>query len=318
MKAFTQKGSPGPYSRFQAWAVNHLNAFLFSFEKLCKSPLSTTMTLLVIAVAMSLPASLYLILSNVQKLAPQWDRGAGISLVIADSVSDEQLPSLATDISRRDGVAGVQAIGRAEALAEFRRFWSVSEPLDSLGENPLPAVILVTPTAEHRSPQALESLAQALLAQPEVEDAHVDLLWVQRLLAMTEALRRGTIILALLLFMGVLLVVGNTIRLDIQNRREEIEVAKLVGATDAFIRRPFVYGGITLGLVGALLALLMLYAIQALLNEPIGELSQLYGSDFQLEGPGFTGALGLLVSGAVLGLFGAWFTVSRRLRDIEP
>jgi len=311
-------GQPAIHTRFQAWGVNHAQAMVFSLGRLSRNPFGAALTLTVIAIALALPSGLWLALKNLQEASGHWDRGAQLSVFAQDSVTDQDLVQLATRIQALEAVQNAQPLTREDALAEFRALSGFGEALDLLDHNPLPALVLVTPVAAHQGPDAVRALAGQLEALDGVAQAQVDLQWVQRLQALLEMTRRGVGLVAVLLGLGVLLVVGNTIRLDILNRRREIEVAKLVGATDGFIRRPFLYGGLWLGLFGGLLALIIVGVGLLLLNGPVQQLAALYGSDFRLRGPGFSGALGLLGLGVALGLGGSWIAVGRHLRDIEP
>lgn len=318
MKSRRRLSRPTMHARFQAYGINHLRALVFSLGKLYRAPFSSLLTLLVIAIALTLPSILYLILANLQQVTPQWDRTAQISVFLESSIADDEVPALATRLAQRTDVAETEGITREQALEEFRAHSGFGDAVDALGENPLPAVILVTPALNTQSPADLEALVASLNALSEVESASLDMQWVQRLYAIMDTLERITEILALLLGLGVILVVGNTIRLDIQSRREEIEVAKLVGATDAFIRRPFLYGGLWLGLGGALTALLIVAITRTLLAHPVQDLAALYGGQFGIRGLTAPDTLTLLATGAILGLAGSWITVGRHLRNIEP
>jgi cell division transport system permease protein len=311
-------GTPPIHSRFQAWGMNHAQALVFSLGRLHRNPFAAALTLAVIAIALALPSGLWLALKNLQAASGDWDHGAQLSVFVEDTVSDATLRDVAMRIQALETVEGAVPVTREEALAEFRALSGFGEALDLLDDNPLPALVLVTPATGSQGPDEVQALAAALEAWPEVSQAQVDLQWVQRLQAILEMTRRGVTLVAALLGLGVLLVVGNTIRLDILNRRREIEVAKLVGATDGFIRRPFLYGGLWLGLFGGLLALIIVGVALFLLNGPVQQLASLYGSDFRLEGPGFSGALALLGVAVGLGLGGSWIAVGRHLRDIEP
>ncbi|SFM60078.1 cell division protein FtsX [Ectothiorhodospira mobilis] len=310
--------NPTMHARLQAFGVHHARALLFSLGKLTQAPFSTLLTLMVIAVAITLPALLYLMLANLQQAAPAWERETRLSAFVADAVTDTELPDLAARLARREDVAATESIPRAQALEEFRAHSGLGDALDLLEENPLPAVILVEPAPDARDPEALRALANALEAHPSISQVQLDMEWVQRLGALLQTLDRLVDLLALLLGLGVVLVVGNTVRLDIHNRRREIEVAKLVGATDAFIRRPFLYGGIWMGLGGGLLALLTLAVLHGSLSGPVQTLARAYGGGFVLRGLQPAEALALLGTAAALGLAGAWVSVFFHIREIEP
>jgi cell division transport system permease protein len=204
-------------------------------------------------------------------------------------------------------------------LAEFRSLAGFEDALSALDGNPLPAVVVIEPApGTPRSASALESLARTLDDIEGVDRIQVDLEWVERLYALLDLIERGVGLFAVLLAAGVLLIVGNTIRLDILNRRQEIEVTKLIGASDAFIRRPFLYGGLWFGLLGAVAAWLLLALTGMLLAGPTARLASAYGSGFRLSGLGGAESLGLLGAGVALGLLGSWLAVGRHLRAIEP
>jgi cell division transport system permease protein len=221
-------------------------------------------------------------------------------------------------VRQRDSVDAVRLISAEQAMAEFRASSGFGGALDKLERNPLPPVLVVTPAANARAPQQAAALLAELEALPEVDLAQLDMEWLQRLQAIMNIARRGVTAIAILLGLAVLLIVGNTIRLDIQNRREEIEVIKLVGATDGFVRRPFLYGGIWYGLLGGVLAWLLVHGALLLINRPAEQLALLYGADHRLLGPGLQGTLLLLGVGAALGLLGSWLAVGRHLSAIEP
>ena len=187
-----------------------------------------------------------------------------------------------------------------------------------MNENPLPAVLVVRPGEQHGAPAAARALLQRLAALPEVDSAQLDLAWLERLHAMVGLATRGVWLLAGILALGVLLIVGNTIRLGILNRREEIVITKLLGATDAFIRRPFVYGGMWYGLFGALIALVIVNGLLLSLGGPAQQLAALYHSGFRLELMSGQASVTLLIVSMMLGWAGAWLAVGRHLRRVEP
>jgi len=187
-----------------------------------------------------------------------------------------------------------------------------------LGSNPLPYVIILTPSNQYSDVNASQKLLLELQQLPLVDKAQLDLEWVKRLQAIMTLVQQGIDALALLFGVAVLLIVGNTIRLAIHSHRDEIKVVKLVGATNGFIRRPFLYTGIWYGLGGALLAWFMVVAALAFLESPVEKLSMAYGSGFQLQSMAFDEVSYLLFSGMLLGWLGAWISVSRHIREIEP
>jgi cell division transport system permease protein len=215
-------------------------------------------------------------------------------------------------------VSSVDLITAEEARKEFRRDSGFGATIDALNDNPLPHTLVVRPAPEFIASTNLDTLAADLRALPSIEIVQLDTAWVNRLNAILDAVRRALALTAGLLALGVMVIIGNTIRLDIQNRRAEIEVTKLVGGSDAFVRRPFLYNGIWYGLGGAVTAWIITLAVTGLLREPIGRIAGLYGSAFQLGGLGLQATLLLLGSGIVLGWLGSYVAATRHLRAIEP
>lgn len=301
-----------------AWVLRHAQMALSSLGRIARNPVSSLMTAAVIGIALALPSGLHLMVDKVRGVSTGWQGSASISLFLAEDVSDQQAALVERQVARRGDIADTRLIGRAAALEEFRRLSGFGEAVELLDGNPLPAVVLARPAAAVQDAATVERIARELQAYREIDLAQVDLQWVARLVAITGTLERGVLILAGLLSAAVLLIVGNTIRLEIQNRRSEIEVIKLVGGTNAFIRRPFLYEGLWYGLFGAAIALLLVFASLYLLDGPLQRLAGLYGSDFSLGALDPVSLLGLALGGPLLGLLGAWVAVGRHLADIEP
>ena len=300
------------------WLLRHAQMSLSSLGRLSRSPISTAMTAAVIGIALALPSGLHLLVDNVRDLSNTWDGTASVSLFLAESVTDEQAETVRQQIAQRPDVAETQLIDRGQALAEFRRLSGFGEALDLLDSNPLPAVVLIRPQAQLEGAEAYARMAEELQAYREIELAQVDLQWVERLGAITRTFDRAVFILAVLLAGAVLLIVGNTIRLEIQNRHSEIEIVKLVGGTDAFIRRPFLYEGLWYGVLGAVIALVLVLAALIMLDGPVQRLAGLYQSDFSLAVIDPVSLLGVAFGGPLLGLTGAWLAVGRHLSQIQP
>jgi cell division transport system permease protein len=304
--------------RLDIWLMRHLQVALSSLGRLTRSPLSTLMTSAVIGIALALPAGLYLMLDNVERLSGDWDGAATISLFLQQNTSPESQEQLAVGLGLDPEISRVRSISRQQALEEFRLLSGFSDAIEALEENPLPPLLIVEPAQSSASPEAVQTLADRLGALPGVDFAQLDLQWVRRFHSITEIARRGVFILTSLLSLAVLLIIGNTIRLEIQNRHAEIEITKLIGGTDAFIRRPFLYNGAWYGLFGGLIAWLMILVSTWLLAGPVAQLAGLYESDFRLGGMGLAALLGLIGSSTLLGLAGSWIAVGRHLSGIEP
>ncbi|MCC2637016.1 MAG: cell division protein FtsX [Moraxellaceae bacterium] len=311
-----QKSRQSAGSRLTHWREHHAREAKASLRRLASTPLSTLMTLLVVALALSLPSSLYLLLGNAQQLTTGWGGQAQISLYLHQGLPAERQQALRTELGIRTDVSDARLITSAQALEEFRSLSGYGGVLDLLDSNPLPAVIVVTPAAI--DPAGVERLRDSLAALPEVDAADIDLAWVQRLAAILELGQRLLWALAGALGATVLLVIGNTIRLEIEARKDEVRILSLLGATDAFVRRPFLYSGLWTGLLGGALACIAVAAFFIWLDSPVQALASLYQSPFQLQGPGLAEFAGLLGLSSLLGILGAWLAVGRHQRAVAP
>lgn len=305
------------WARLRSWATHHQGCLGDSLVRLFRSPLSSLLTMAVLAIALALPGGLYILSLNILSLSEHWDTNAQISLFLNRDVTDEEGQALAEQLTGQARLARVKFLSRAQALDEFRQMTTFQEALEHISENPLPAVILVTPS-NTLSTQQLEQLRDDLITNPQVELAQLDLEWIKRLKGVVEIAQRAIIIVAAILAIAVILVVGNTIRLEIENRRDEIVITKLFGATHAYIRRPFLYDGFWFGLMGGLLASALITAALWLLNEPVAQLISLYESDFAPVYPGTIFIVSLTLIGGLLGYAGAWSAVTQHLYKIEP
>ncbi len=293
----------------------HARAFFFTLGTLVRNPVGTLLTTLVIGVTLALPAGFHLALQRASALSYSWETTTQVSLFLKDSVGEAKGRELARDLARRKDVKQVQYISREQSLEEFRALSGFGDALDVLESNPLPAVVAVTPSANAADARGLVA---ELARLPEVETAKFDQEWLERLQALLDLAKRVVWVTAALLALAVIVIVGNTIRLDLQARRDEIAVMKLIGAPDAFIRRPFFYAGLWYGLAGGLLAWLLVFAGQAFLAGPAQRILQLYGVESTPGMLSMTASLTLLAAGVMLGLAGALVTVGRHLSAIEP
>ena len=302
----------------RTWLLRHSQVALETLGRLTRNPLASLMTAAVIGIALALPAGLFILVDNLDRLSGSWDGQASVSVFLKDTLPAETANALVGTLRDWPEVAAVTLITPEQALEEFAQHSGFADVLATLDENPLPAVLLVLPAAPHSGPRPAAVLQERLQNLPETELAQLDLEWVQRLNAMLELARRGVLIISALLALAVLLVIGNTIRLEIQNRREEIVVTKLIGATDGFVRRPFLYSGVWYGVSGALLAWLLVEAGFWLLAGPVRHLAGLYQSGFSLQTLPLQLLLLLLSGGMLLGLLGSWLAVGRHLGAVEP
>ena len=294
----------------------HRDNLAGAVRRLAGQPFASLLTILVIATALALPAGLRVAVNNADAISDSWQSAADFTVYLKMDVSEEAARRTAGTIEERPDVAGVTVIDRAAALEEFRAESGFGEALDALDGNPLPHTLVVHPKSGIASD--METLASAVAALPETELVQVDTAWVTRLRAMLSLAGRLVDFATVLLGLAVAIVVGNTIRLEINNRSVEIEVTKLVGGTDAFIRRPFLYLGLCYGLAGGVVALVVVTVGLLLLGPPVRALAALYGSSFALAGlsPPEIGIL--LAGGGLLGWAGAGLAAARHLKAIEP
>ena len=305
--------------RLRSWLTRHLQTFFYTLGLLSRAPLASFLTAAVIGMALALPAGLYVLLENVQDATRGWDGSNEISLFLKLDVGDDGAGAIAADLRKWPEVAAATVITREQALEEFRELSGFAEVMDAFSsDNPLPAVILIEPAQDADQGLAMEKLLGRLDALAGVDYAQFDLAWLKRLYGILRIVERGVLVLAGLLAAGVLLVVGNTMRLSIENRRQEIEIAKLFGATDAFIRRPFLYSGLLYGAFGGVIAWLLVMVCYMLLGEPVHRLTALYSGDYRLQALDIVASVVLLAGGALLGLLGSWLSVGRHLGAIEP
>lgn len=304
--------------RLQAWQAHHSTCAIESLLRLTRSPLQGLLTWLVVAIATALPATLYVALQNVQALGYNWQDSSQISVFVQRNAAPAAISEWQQALTQQATIAEVIYISPEQALAEFREHSGLGEVLNDLEENPLPAVLLVQPSTDASQGSTLEQLLNELNQHPLSDEAKLDMMWVKRLQQLIDLASRGVFFLAALLVLGLLLVIGNTIRLAIENRRDEILVVKLVGGTDAYVRRPFLYTGLWYGLGGGVIALLLLVVGLNWLSVPVAQLASLYNSEFRLQGLGFYTSVQLVLLAGLVGLAGAWLAVGRHLQAIKP
>jgi cell division transport system permease protein len=301
-----------------AWLVRHAQTFIGSLGRLSQQSLATLMTTLVIGIALALPACLHLLVTNAQRAVGGWNRAVSISVYLKRPTAADEAVRIADKLKQRRDIAEVELTTAEDALKAFRTESGFGDAIDALNENPLPHAIVLRPAAEFVTPEYLSGLADELKKLPSVELVQLDTAWVERLAAILDAIRRGVLLAGALLGIGILVIVGNTIRLDIQNRRDEIEITKLVGGSDGFVRRPFLYSGVWYGIGGGILAWIITAVVLATLREPVARIAGLYGSSFQLSGLGLEAGGILVGTGVALGWLGSFVAATRHLRHIEP
>ncbi|WP_100658645.1 permease-like cell division protein FtsX [Alteromonas flava] len=304
--------------RILMFFVNHLRQALYSLGELWRQPVASMMTIGVLGLSITLPSTLYILVSNVEKMSEGWQQASEISLFLKSSVNERQSQQLVTRLGLWEEIDGVVFIPKQQALEEFEQLSGLGDTIAYLPENPIPDVVLVTPTSKHSSPTAAKMLLEKLLNEREVEIGKLDIDWLERLYALVNVARELVTFIGLLLFMAVVLIIGNTIRLNILNKRDEIIVMKLVGATDAFIHRPFLYTGFWYGLLGGLIAWFAVLAILWWMDASITRFAELYQKQFSISGLDGGALLTMLGLSVLLGLMGSFISVQRHVRQIEP
>lgn len=308
--------APGLVQKFLMGIVSHLRQSVSSLGELWRSPVWTFVTIAVLGISMTLPATLHVLVKNLQQVSSSYDQSFEISLFLKNDVTETDIATLVTLLQGDKDVAKVRLIDKTAAMAEFKQESGFGEAISFLDQNPLPDVLLVTPAQSQ--PAAAEALLNKLQKERFVELAKLDISWLERLAAIMSLVQQVVYTIAALLLCGALLVIGNTIRLLIMDKKAEIEVMKLVGATDSFIQRPFLYTGIWLGVFGGFLAFLVIELMLYWLRGAIANVTQLYQSGFVLNVLTLQ-EFGLLMAIAVsLGLVGSYLAVRSHIKAIEP
>jgi cell division transport system permease protein len=276
------------------------------------------MTVLVLGISLTLPATLHLFVKNTQTVTEQWNSASEITLFLQLSTSDKVAQNLVQRIQLYPEVANVIYISAEQALTEFKVSSGFGQALEYLDENPLPATLLVTPTKRFSQAQAARELLLKLEKERAVDQGKLDLEWLTRLQAIAALIEDVVIGIAILLCLSVVLIIGNTIRLAILNQKDAIAVMKLVGATDNFIQRPFLYAGIWYGLLGGFVASICVAILANYISGALRQLTDLYQSQFVLSGLSFNELVILQLTAIGLGLIGSFISVRQHIRTIEP
>lgn len=310
--------STDPGLRRRALARSHAYSLLSSLGRFLRAPWAHGLTLGVIAVALALPALSRVLLADLQRLGAGLALTGDVNVFLQPEQDETQARALARRLRAQPEIADVSLKSPAEALIEFRTFAEFSDALSALEQNPLPWVLAAELHGDALGSNAAMPLVQRIRGWAEVELVQYDQEWLSRLKALIDLVQRGVWVVGGLLGMAVLLVIGNTIRLEILTRRDEIIIMKLVGADDGFIRRPFLYSGLWFGLLGALGALLLVQIALWVLMPVVRELASAYGSPFGLLGLGWRAIAEVLLAGILLGIAGAWLASRRHLAEAEP
>lgn len=298
------------------WLRQHKMVAREALERLKGSPISTAMTVAVLAIALALPGFLFTVLKNVENFSTGLDAAPRIMLYLKTDIADSTAEQMSLELMHNDKLTGVELINREQGFKEFSSYSEFASMIPLLDINPLPPVIIVYPSDSQAD--SLQALQVELQTLAEVSEAVMDLEWIHRLNAYVSTAQRFSWVLSWLLGLTVLLVVGNTIRMTLESRRDEIIVAKLVGASDAWVRRPFVYTGFWYGLIGSLVAFVLIQVSLIIVTGPARQLASLYVSSFSLQGMGFFSSIRLFAIGTGLGVLGGFLSTGKHLKEIEP
>lgn len=304
--------------RVGAYFSQHLRQLVASLGELWRTPFTSVMTILVLGFSLSLPTLLLALSNSADKVEQQWQHSAQINLFLKLDLAKASEEQLLTKLRGMAELVEVEYQSAQQGLAEFQQHNQFAEALSYLDDNPLPAVIKVMPSLKYRSGEQARQLQQQLQQLPEVALARLDLDWLERLEALSATATRASSGLSILLIVAVVMIAANTIRLGIMQRFHEIKVMKLVGATESFIRRPFLYSGLWLGFISAMIALIIVNAMLLWLDGALAQLLSLYKSQLQLAGLSAEQVATVMLSACFLGWSGAYLSVRRYLRAIEP
>jgi len=304
--------------KFHAYMLNHAHGLFSSLGRLSRTPFTSTMTVIVLAVAIALAGCFYIVVANIQQLTGNLRTSNQMSLFLKDHINDVVGQKLAEQLAQNANVDSIKFIGKKQAMDEFKANSGFGDALNALDSNPLPNVIQVLPKDVLDSREALDNLMAEFKRMPEVEFVQVDMQWVERLQAIMRIASRGVTVVSVLLGFAVTFITGNTIRLELHNRKEEVFISKLVGATNAFIQRPFLYTGFWLGFVAGFSAWLIVTIMLLILESPVEQLSSLYNSSFELLYLSFSEFILMLMLSSGLAVLGSWAVLHYQLRLIKP
>lgn len=312
------KVSDSLLEKSQTYLMLHAQALFSSLGRMSRNSFTSAMTIVVMAIAISLASGFYLLVVNMQQLTGEIETSNQISLFLKPAVSDNSGKKLADRIKKNSAIEQVTVITKQQGLEQFKEYSGFGDALNVLESNPLPTVIQVLPKNTLSDLNAIESLMLEFNQLPQVDFAQLDMQWIQRMQSMMAIMQRAVFILTLLLGFAVIVITGNTIRLELQNRKDEVLVAKLVGATHSFIQRPFLYTGFWLGFIAGLVAWILVSIIMLIIQGPVERLSNLYDGAFDLSYLSFVDIISLLGLSSVLGVIGAWIVLYSQLQQIKP
>ncbi len=296
----------------QQWHYAWLNILL----DMLRQPLATFLTVAVIAITITLPSICYIIWKNVSEAAQQWYPTPQLIVYLDKSLDEKGAEQAVAELRELDGIKSINYLSREEAMIEFRNWSGFDRALDLLEENPLPAVAIITPKINFQNPQLLINLRNKVGQLSGIEDVRMDDSWFIRLAELTGLIEEIVILIAILMVMSMFLVIGNSVRLNIFARRDTINVMKLIGATDGFIMRPFLNGGIVLGLFGALLSLILSALLVWQLTGIVTQVADLFGTTFHIQWFLWDEVILVILVAVMIGWLAAWLATGQHLRRL--
>ncbi|KOC91058.1 permease-like cell division protein FtsX [Winslowiella iniecta] len=300
------------------WQEQWRYALHGSLSDMWRQPLATLLTVMVIAISLTLPSVCYMVWKNVSQAADQWYPAPQLTVYLSKTLDDSAAENVIAQLKQEDGVDKVNYLSREEAMGEFRNWSGFGGALDMLEQNPLPAVAIITPKLNFQSSDTMQTLRDRVAAVNGVDEVRMDDSWFARLAALTGLVGQVAAMIGILMIVAVFLVIGNSVRLSIFARRDTINVQKLIGATDGFILRPFLYGGALLGLAGALLSLVLSEVLVLRLESVVTQVASVFGTSFTLSGLSWDESLLLLLIAAMIGWIAAWLATVQHLRRFTP
>ena len=300
------------------WQEQWRYAWRSTLSDMWRQPLATLLTVMVIAISLTLPSVCYMVWKNVSHAAAQWYPTPQLTLYLSKTLDDSAAENVVATLKKAPGVAKVNYLSREEALGEFRNWSGFGGALDMLEQNPLPAVVIITPELNFQNENTLQTLRDRVQHVEGVDDVRMDDSWFARLAALTGLVGQVATLIGILMVIAVFLVIGNSVRLSIFARRDTINVQKLIGATDGFILRPFLYGGALLGLGGAVLSLILSEILVFRLESVVAQVAAVFGTTFRLSGLSWDESLLLLLLSAMIGWIAAWLATVQHLRRFTP
>lgn len=303
---------------FHAYLLNHAHGLFSSLGRLSRTPFTSAMTILVLSVAISLAGCFYIVVANIQQLTGNLQASNQMSLFLKEHINETAAQKLAEQLAHNENIENIKFISKKQAMDEFKANSGFGDALNALESNPLPNVIQILPKGVLDSREALDNLMADLKKMPEVDFVQVDMQWVERLQAIMRIASRAVTLVGILLGFAVTFITGNTIRLELHNRQDEVFISKLVGATHSFIQRPFLYTGFWLGFIAGFSAWLIITIMLLIVESPVEKLSSLYNSSFELLYLSFSEFILLLMMASGLAVLGSWAVLHYQLRQIKP